>query len=196
MVLDNGYEYETIMQDIMNSFYYGTKFQWSSYMNRNQEPDRQNLLKAGTRYYHKNLLVMNSPVTVTHDIDSGTMVSQEKQFFVEPRASYTMYELVSYFYERTGVDNREAEGNQFSRKRVSSYLQAMLRNIDIDTALFLIEAAGRNHDTHERIFSTFTLKTFADFMPEAEEYIRNIKESADSTIGGSDYVIKRRMLPH
>ena len=181
------------MQDIMEAFYSGNMFPWFKYRNYNRILDYQNLLRAGTRYYHKNLLVMNPPATVTHDVDAGVLVSHQQQFFVEPRASYTMYELVSYFYERTGVDNREAEGNQFSRKRVSSFFQALLRTYSVDHLLFMIEAAGRNHDTYE---GTFTLKNFADFNPEAMRYMENIKESADSTIGGSGYVIKRRMLPH
>lgn len=180
------------MCDIMRAFYSGEEFSWKMYQFHFFDLDYANLLKSGTRYYHKNLLVMSKPPTVTFDIDKGTITSHENEFYVEPRASYTMYDLVSYFYTRTGTDESKEENYQFNRPRVSSFFYSLLKRYSIDNLLFMIEAAGIGRDNRKE---SFNIKNFTDFNSNAAKYINNIKENANSAVGGGNYVIRKRVLP-
>lgn len=187
-ILDKGYTYFTIRKEIERAYKYGqSDINWNCFNaivagNNNN----RNLLKSGIRYYHKNLTLRGNVPVIEHDIDKGTLVSQETQFYVEPKASYTMKQLVQYFWDRTKVDQV-----QFPEDRVASFFTALLRSYDIDNLLFIIEAAGRSYEDTRR---TFDFRNFVDFNPIALSFMNDIKQSCAES-GGSGYVLRKRLLP-
>ena len=186
-ILDNGYVYQDIRNAIQQAHNNGTDIPWKRYnaVVSFISNDR-NLLKSGTRYYHKNLIIRGSVPIVEHDIDKGTLVSRGTEFFVEPKASYTMNQLIDYFWDKTKVNQA-----QFNRQRVATFFQSLLRSYSIDNLLFIIEAAGRAYEDSR---TTFTFRNFVDFNPIALGYMSDIKQSCAES-GGSGYVYRKRLLP-
>ena len=104
--LNNGYTYETIQQDIFKAFYTKTMLPFSKY-NRQCNEDSRNLLQQGVMYYHKELKLINTLPVVNHDIDKGTMTSSKTEYYLEPVASYTINDLLKYFYSKGMADEQE-----------------------------------------------------------------------------------------
>lgn len=143
--------------------------------------DDVNLLTHGKTYYHKNLLIRNDVAPVNHDVDKGTLTNGTTEFFLEPRASYTMNELLDYTYTNLRIDTR-----QYPKKRVSALFLSLLNKYDIDTLLFMVEAAIRAQEYE----TMANLRAFDDYLPQALSYLEEIKQNRE----GVDYVLKTRRL--
>lgn len=180
-ILNNGYTFTMLHKDIMTAFTHHRDLDLAKY----KKPCSLNLIKQGVMYYHKELKIINQLPAVVHDIDAGTLTSVPTEFYVEPVASYTIEDLLKYFYSRTMADTAE-----FNPKRMSGLFSHMIDKYGLDKLLFMIEAAARMFDAEHKIF---TLADFDSYSSTASHYLEEIKNSC--TFSGEDkYVPKRRVL--
>lgn len=134
-------------------------------------------------YYHKNLLVRNEVGVVIHDVDNGTLTNEKTEFFLEPRASYTIDELIKYIYDKVKV-NQE----QYSYRRAVGLLNSMVKSHSIDTVLFMTEAAIRDHEYND---TEVQLTQFTDYLPQAHKYLEEIIQNRKPS---KAYVIRNREM--
>ena len=180
-VLNNGYTFAIVSKDIMTAFRNHRDLDFTKY----RKPCSLNLVKQGIMYYHKELKIINPLPVVVHDVDAGTLTSAPIEFFVEPVASYTIEDLLKYFYSRTMADTAE-----FNPKRMSGLFTHMIDKYGLDKLLFMIEAAARMYDAEHKVF---TLTDFDSYSSTASHYLEEIRNSC--TFSGEDkYVPKRRVL--
>ena len=183
--LNNGYTYETIQQDIFKAFYTKTMLPFSKY-NRQCNEDSRNLLQQGVMYYHKELKLMNTLPAVNYDIDKGTMTSSKVEYYLEPVASYTINDLLKYFYSKGMADEQE-----YNYKRMYGMFRHKIEQYGLDKVLFMIEAAARMFNSEHKIFS---LSDFDSYSPVASNYLEEIKNNCKYSGGDHYYVPRKRML--
>lgn len=182
--LNNGYTYETIRNDIFKAFYTKTMFPFSKY-NKQCNDENRNLLRQGTMYYHKELKLMNSLPTIDYDVDKGTMTSSKIEYYLEPVASYTIDDLLKYFYSKNMADKQE-----YNYKRMYGMFRHKVEQYGLDKVLFMIEAAARMYNSEHKIFS---LSDFDSYSSIASSYLEEIKNNCKYS-GGDCYVPRKRML--
>lgn len=181
--LNNGYTYEIIYDDIFRAFYSKTALSFSKY-NGQYNTDR-NLLQQGVMYYHKELKLMNSLPVVAHDIDKGTLTSSKVEYYLEPRASYTISDLLEYFYSKGMADTDE-----YNPKRMAGMFRHKIERYGLDKVLFMIEAAARMFDAEHKVFS---LNDFDEYSSTASQYLEEIKNNCKYS-GGDRYEPRKRVL--
>jgi hypothetical protein len=181
--LDNGYTYEQLKKAILDSFHNNIPFPHSKY----SKPCKQdgNLLKQGTMYYHKQLKLMNQLPVINHDIDSGTMTSSKVEYYLEPVASYTLDDLLKYFYSKGMADPIE-----YNYKRMHGMFKHMIDKYGLDKVLFMIEGAARMYESEQKVF---TLQDFDSYSSTASGYLEEIKNNCKYS-GGDKYVFRKRVL--
>lgn len=183
-ILDNGLTFNQVKDTILFCWHNNIKtFPWGMYKEQN-DIYNTNLIKSDKVYYHKNLLIKNKIGIVNHNIDTGELTNSPTEFFLEPRASYTLNEFVDYFYEQTNIDKV-----QNNRKRVTNFFLSLLKTYDIDMLLFMTEACIRYTEEEKEI----QLVGFNDYQPYAVRYIKEMKDNRFKSIG-ADYVIRNRKL--
>lgn len=180
--LDNGYTYAEIRSDILQAFHQHSPLPFYKYNKPRQDG---NLLKQGTMYYHKELKLLSPLPVITHDIDSGTMTSSKVDYYLEPVASYTMDDLLDYFYSKQMADTQE-----FNRKRMYGLFKHMVQKYGLDKLLFMIEGAARMFDAEYKVF---TLADFDSYSSTADQYLEEIKNNSKYA-GGDKYVYRKRVL--
>lgn len=181
-ILDNGYTFNIILKDILTAFYHDRDLDFNKY----KKPCGLNLVKQGVMYYHKELKIMNSLPVVVHDIDAGTLTSASStEFYVEPVASYTIEDLLNYFYSKNMADVVE-----FNAKRMTGLFTHMIEKYGLDKLLFMIEAAARMYDAEYKVF---TLSDFDSYSSTASHYLEEIRNNCTFS-GENKYVPKRRVL--
>lgn len=180
-ILDNGYTYEIILRDILNAFYSNTPLNFNKY----SSPCGLNLLKQGVMYYHKELKIINKLPVVVHDIDAGTLTSTPTEFFVEPRASYTLDDLTKYFCSKEMTDMQE-----YPIKRLQGILKHMVDKYGIDKVLFMIEACSRMFNAEKKWFS---ISDFDSYNSTASHYIEESRNNCTFS-GEMNYVPRKRVL--
>ena len=180
-ILDNGYTYQEVHREILKSFHSNTLFPF----HRFKKPHDGNLLKQGTMYYHKELKLMNSLPTINHDIDKGTMTSEKVEYYLEPVASYTINDLLNYFYSKNMADVQE-----YNPKRMAGMFKHMIDKYGLDKLLFMIEGAARMYESEHK---TFTLTDFDSYSSTASQYLEEIKNNCKYS-GGDKYVYRKRVL--
>ena len=183
LYLDNGYTYEELHRVILYSFHNNQPFPHDIY----NKPCRQNcnLLKQGVMYYHKQLKLINSLPIVNHNIDEGTMTSSETEYYLEPVASYTMNDLLTYFYSKNMADTQE-----YNPKRMVGIFKHMIDKYGLDKLLFMIEGAARMYESEQKVFS---LSDFDSYSSIATHYLDEIRSNCIYS-GGGHYVWRKRML--
>ena len=181
--LDNGYVYSDIYNDILNSFYSGNQFPHNKYQTRCMQDG--NLIKQGIMYYHKELKIMNPLPVVNYDIDSGTMTSSKTEYYLEEVASYTINDLLNYFYSKNMADV-----NEYNPKRMYGLFKHMINKYGLDKVLFMIEGAARMYDAEHKVF---TLNDFDSYSSIASRYLEEIKNNCKYS-GGDKYVPRKRKL--
>lgn len=181
--LDNGYTYEQLHKAILEAFH--SKQLFPNY--RYEKPNKQdgNLLKQGVMYYHKQLKLMNSLPVINHDIDKGTMTSDKVEYYLEPVASYTIDDLLQYFYSKGMADIQE-----FNPKRMAGMFRHMIDKYGLDKLLFMIEGAARMYESEHKVFS---LTDFDSYSSTASQYLEEIKNNCKYS-GGDKYVYRKRVL--
>lgn len=181
--LDNGYTYEGIRDAMLSYLHKKQPFPHQKF----STPCKQegNLLKQGVMYYHKQLKLMNSLPAINHDIDKGTMTSEEVEYYLEPVASYTMSNLLTYFYSKNMADVQE-----YNPKRMAGIFRHMIEKYGLDKLLFMIEGAARMYESEYKVFS---LSDFDSYSSTASRYLEEIKNNCKYS-GGDKYVYRTRVL--
>ena len=183
-ILDKGYTYNELRLDILNAIKKQSMFSFNKY--NKQKKENCNLLKQGVMYYHKELKLMNSLPTVNHDINNGTITNNEIEYYLEPVASYTIEDLLKYFYSKNMADV-----NEYNHKRMAGIFKHIINKYGIDKTLFMIEHAARLYESEHKVFS---LSSFESYNSIASQYLEEIKNNCKYS-GGDKYVLKRRVLP-
>lgn len=181
--LDNGYTYTILKSDIMNAFKYHRDVNFGKYKKPMQDG---NLLKCGVRYYHKELNLMSKLPAINHDIDNGTLTSSKVEYYLEPVASYTIDDVLKYFYSKNMADTTE-----YNYKRMYGMFKFKIDAYGLEKVLFMIEAAARMYESEHKIF---TLNDFDTYNTTASQYLEEIKNNCKYS-GGEEYVIRKRVLP-
>lgn len=181
-ILDNGYTYENVHKEILKSFHSNSLFPFAKFKKPRNDG---NLLKQGTMYYHKQLKLMNSLPVINHDIDKGTMTSEKVEYYLEPVASYTIDDLLAYFYSKNMADTQE-----YNPKRMAGMFKHMIEKYGLDKLLFMIEGAARMYESEHKIFS---LSDFDSYSSTASQYLEEIKNNCKYS-GGDKYVYRKRVL--
>ena len=180
--LDNGHTYEYLRKAILQAFHNKQPFPHYKYEKPNKDG---NLLKQGTMYYHKQLKLMNTLPVINHDIDKGTMTSEKVEYYLEPVASYTIDDLLQYFYSKNMADVQE-----FNPKRMAGMFRHMIDKYGLDKLLFMIEGAARMYESEHKVF---TLTDFDSYSSTASQYLEEIKNNCKYS-GGDHYVFRKRVL--
>lgn len=180
-ILNKGYTFQVLLKEILITFKNGTVFPFHKYSRKVEG----NLVTQGVMYYHKQLKIMNSLPSIVHDIDKGTLTSSAVEFYVEPVASYTMDDLLKYFYSKEMADKQE-----YNPKRMSGMFKHMIDKYGLDKLLFMIEASARMFEAEHKVFS---LSDFDAYSSTASQYLEEIRNSCKYS-GGENYVPKRRVL--
>ena len=170
--LDNGYTYQDIKTEILTSFYKNRIFRWGIFSKPKKDINNKNLLKNGTRYYHKELKLVSKPPTVERDIDRGTMISRTPEYFLEPTASYTVQDFIRYFYNTMPVDLQA----QPMTKMVGIF-KYKIEQYGIDKLLFMTDIASQDHKANSTVFN---LSAWDDYSCIADRYITEIKSAFSS----------------
>ena len=181
-ILDNGYSYQEIRKEILKVFHSNALFPFHKYQKQKYDG---NLVKQCVMYYHKELKLMNSLPVINHDIDKGTMTSNQVEYYLEPVASYTMNDLLQYFYSKGMADTQE-----YNAKRMTGIFKHMIEKYGLDKLLFMIEGAARMYESEHKIFS---LSDFDSYSSIASRYLEEIKNNCKYS-GGDTYVARKRML--
>lgn len=181
--LNNGYTYEQLRKAILEAFHSKQLFPHYRY----DKPNKQdgNLLQQGVMYYHKELKLMNTLPIINHDIDRGTMTSKKVEYYLEPVASYTMDDLLKYFYSKGMADTQE-----FNYKRMAGLFKHMIDKYGLDKLLFMIEGASRMFEAEHKVF---TITDFDSYSSTASQYLEEIKNNCKYS-GGDKYVTRKRNL--
>lgn len=180
IALDAGCTFDIIKKGIFNSFYSDTSFNFNNY-----KKNHGNLIKQGVMYYHKELKLMNDFPIIHHDIDSGTMTSSTTQYYLEEVASYTMDDLLKYFYSKEMADPIE-----YNAKRMAGIFRHKIDMYGLDKVLFMIEGMARMYDAEHKVF---TLSDFDSYNSTASGYLEEIKNNCKYS-GGDKYEPKKRKL--
>lgn len=179
--LNNGYTYSDIFNDICSAIGKSLPPDFSKYNTRIQK----NLLAHGTKYYHKELRLMSPLPIINHDIENGTITSSDVEYYLEPRASYTISDLLDYFYSKGMTDEKE-----YSRNRMAGVFKYLIEKYGIDKILFMIEAANRLYESDQKMFS---ISDFEGYNRIASDYLDQIKSNSKYS-GGDEYVLRKRVL--
>lgn len=181
--LDNGYTYEGIRDAMLKFLHKKQPFPHQKFSTPCKQSE--NILKQGVMYYHKQLKLMNSLPVINHDIDKGTMTSEKVEYYLEPVASYTMNDLLTYFYSKDMADVQE-----YNPKRMAGIFKHMIEKYGLDKLLFMIEGAARMYESEHKVFS---LSDFDSYSSTASQYLEEIKNNCKYS-GGDKYVFRKRVL--
>lgn len=180
-ILANGYTIKDIYDEISRC---NTNRKFNKFIfTERKAGDDSNLMSPNVFYYHKNLKIMPLLDKVDHDINAGTMTSNNDEFYLEQTASYTLNELISYGYSR----NAFPTGIAFNENRVKGMVRSFINTHGLDIVLFMIESASRSCDTGEPVKDFTELQ---NHLQVAQSYLGNSK--SNSKYAGGDYVIPRK----
>lgn len=136
-----------------------------------------------TLFYHNELRLKPNAPLVKFDLDSGEMVKEEQEYFLEMRASYTVDDICDYIsrkeFLRKAVDNRP---------RAIGGLKVLIKRYSVDKLLFIIDAA--NDSCSARSVYLKSVLDISDYECEGlSNYKRKITECA---ISDTDKVVYKR----
>lgn len=181
IILNNGYTYQDLHKEILSAFHSHNPFPFQKFT----RPSNRNLVKQGTMYYHKEFRLRNPFPVSTYDMESGTITSSEVEYYLEPVASYTMDDLLKYFYSKGMADMQE-----YNPKRMAGIFNHMIETYGLDKLMFMIEGAARMYDAEHKIFS---LSDFSSYNSVASQYLEEIKNNCKYS-GGDKYAYRKRVL--
>lgn len=150
-------------------------------------PSSSNLLKPNTNYHHNELRLMPGPPKRELDYNTGEIKKISEDYFLEIRASYTIENLVDYFVKQFDLP---ANGDSF--KRYIGGFKYLLKTYNIDTVLFMIDAAANlaySEDKNRRDFNPLSL---AEYRHTAETAMMN--KQTEIKLSGDDKIVPRKRV--
>lgn len=189
-VLSSGWTFKELVQEMHNCIRQRNKVRvddivnhFTKHIRKNRHQNNANILNPTQLYYHKELKIMNKPNVVDVDYETGTMVSEQQDFFLEMAASYTLNNLADYFLSKDMVDVIE-----YPRNRVVGLLKYYVEKYGLDETLFMIEAANQFRLSEEK--RIINIREFENYYSQAKSFKENIRNSAKST--DCDKIVPRR----
>ncbi len=183
--LNNGWTYSDIRSEIFKCFYDRNKpFRWEMFRKERLDENKRNLIKQGTRYYHKQLKIHPGPTVVNIDINAGTMVSRTQDFYLEEVASYTVEDLLRYFYKTVPFDVQAQQPSS-----MLGMLKYKIKQYGIDKLLFMMDRCAEYCQENHKVFSW---KNFDDFSPITDEFME--EGMASICLNKEYYIPKKRKL--
>lgn len=185
-ILNKGYTYEDVIDAILFAFYNHQQFP----LQRFQRNSNKNLLKHGkdVRYFYKELNVMAEMPPVDVDYSTCTITRTPYVFWLEPRASYTMEDMLTYFDAYVLYDK-----SQYPPNRLRKIFEQYINKIGIDLTMLMIEHAIRMSKAEG---VEFTYRKFDEYQPIARQYLGTVRTNLSYDKDGLKYELRKRVLPH
>lgn len=142
-----------------------------------------NLIEEGVFYYHNLLRETAGPARIIKDPQTGKMQRIEPTFYLEMVKSFTMENLLDYWYASS-----EQTSNESVIRKDKGRFDYLLGYYDIDEVLFAIDIAQevRKKMKHKPLKNVFDLEKYMD---EAKEEIK--AKRSTSRMNKVDRIIKR-----
>ena len=145
-----------------------------------------NLLDPEKFYYHNELRKCPPPPRRTWDINTGEIISEKQEYFLEMKASYTVGEIMAYLYKKEFLSKAIQDKN-----RTLGSIRFLLKKYDIDFLLFLIDTANDIYSSTQRYARS--LVEVSEYEDEAKSNYE--KKITESNISGQNKVVtKKRTL--
>lgn len=184
-VLDNGWTEIEIYKVLGNKTFDTNKTPIISLFNHKHEAI--NLIKSNTFYYHNILRCMAKPPRQEWDMNSGVITDIIDPYFLEMKASFTMYELVNYYYNQMDLVFDKTSYNRFK-----GAFEFLINKFGVDLVLFMIDAA-RDTIVSEDMTKPKTPVSIAEYEHDARERL-NQKTSETRCTGDDKIVIRDRVF--
>ena len=111
-------------------------FNWM--MSRSGNKKNENLIDPRHFYYHNELRILPPPPKRYFDYNEGIVKKIETEYFLEMRSSYTVFDLIQYYYKQFAG---KVDANRDSRRMVGAF-KHMLRFHTLEEILFMIDVAS------------------------------------------------------
>lgn len=147
-----------------------------------------NLIEKDKFYFHPRLQLSPGAPTLKVTEDGELVPTEEEAFFLEVVDSFTMYDLVEYFYQKSHVKNKSFKRDSVAFEYFFKQIQVDYPFNQLDLILFTIdEAVSISHDKDKKPpTSAIKLIDYAD-----EGYSLYMEKYNNSKIAGVDHVIPR-----
>ncbi|MCY9186622.1 hypothetical protein [Bacillus halotolerans] len=133
-------------------------------MNQIEPPN--NLMEKDVFYYHSELREMSSPPKIVRDQESGKLIRQSEDFYLEMKSRYTLQDLMNYWYKKMNIQPTDHLMRQDEGK-----FKYILGNYTLDEVLFAIDASVilRKERQQRLLRNAFELDKYIE---DAREFIR------------------------
>ncbi|MCD7910927.1 hypothetical protein KC480_05230 [Bacillus velezensis] len=133
-------------------------------MNQIEPPN--NLMEKDIFYYHSELRIMSSPPKIIRDKQTGKLIRQTEDFYLEMKRRYTLQDLMNYWYKKMAIQPTEHIMRQDEGK-----FKYILEHYTLDEILFSIDAAVvlRKERQQKLLRNAFELDKYIE---DAREFIR------------------------
>jgi hypothetical protein len=133
-LMNKGFMFDEVRRYIFNTTNMSNMKDVISFIS-SRTSNHENILKTGV-YYHKRLRVIPKPHTVNIDYNTGTMVSQGQEYFVEMIASFSINDLKQYLFENAKINT-----TVYYDKRINGLLTDLVKRYGLEQTLFMIDTA-------------------------------------------------------
>lgn len=132
------------------------------------------LTEEGVFYYHNLLRETSSPSVIRLNKETGEFERVEETFFLEIKKSFSMEELLNYWYKMS-----EQSPNENIKKKDKGRFEFLLGYYDLDEILFAIDIAQRIRKTYNRkpLCNAFDLEKYMDEAKQEVKIKRGISKS-------------------
>ena len=153
---------------------------------KGKQREKENLLKAGTFYYHNELRIFPGAPKRIIDYNTGVITKVDEPHFLEMRASYSYDDLIDYYFKQHG----EIHPNK--HKRAAGAFAYLLKNYSLETVLFMIDQAANfiKEEDAEPLDSPLGIEAY---HRAAIEVIG--EKMTEERLAGDDKVVPRRRVP-
>ncbi|WAT23593.1 hypothetical protein O0R52_21595 (plasmid) [Bacillus halotolerans] len=133
-------------------------------MNQIEPPN--NLMEKDVFYYHSELREMSSPPKIIRDQESGKLIRQSEDFYLEMKSRYTLQDLMNYWYKKMNIQPTDHLMRQDEGK-----FKYILGNYTLDEVLFAIDASVilRKERQQRLLRNAFELDKYIE---DARDFIR------------------------
>lgn len=184
--LSNGWTTEAVISKLKREKQAGSSLNLDAAFPRLSEP--KNLISPTTVYYHNELRITPGPVVVEYDYNTGELKRNVEDYFLEPRGSYSLDDLVAYFKTKSHLYVEAIMPDN----RLKGSLKWIVEQHGVEMSLFMIDAA----DVAVSIGMSQPLKNpsnLSDFYLTAKHNYE--KKMSECKLAGGDKVVpKQRKL--
>lgn len=151
-------------------------------MSNKQPPN--NLIDPDTFYYHNALRVVSPPPKLYFDKEKGQMIRKDSEYYLEMKNSFTMNDLLDYWYK-----SNEMQPNENNLRQDKGRFEYLLGFYDLDEILFMIDIAqDQRKEMKQRLLrNVFDLEKYAEDAKDSIKAKRSV-----SRMQGVDKIIRRR----